>query len=200
MSKSERTRQSIIEQAAVIFNEKGIAGTSIDDVLKAAKVAKGCLYGHFESKDELSYASVDFLMHKLVEKRDSLLGKQITAKGKVFAFLESNKNPLKSFIDGGCPIANLSTETDDTNPVIKQKLKTVVEQAIKLFTGILKDGISSGELSDKLEPEDYAVKMFMSIEGANSLCRVLGSVKPMQTVIKSLKNELEGYVLVPVLQ
>ena len=39
MSKAEKTKQMIIEQAAVIFNEKGVAGTSIDDILKASKVA-----------------------------------------------------------------------------------------------------------------------------------------------------------------
>jgi len=46
-TKAERTRQFIIEQAAPLFNERGVAGVSIDDVLKVTRVAKGCLYGHF---------------------------------------------------------------------------------------------------------------------------------------------------------
>ena len=68
MSKAERTRQSIIEQAAVKFNEKGIAGTSVDDILAITKISKGCFYGHFESKEELSFVAVDHLLNKITER------------------------------------------------------------------------------------------------------------------------------------
>jgi TetR/AcrR family transcriptional repressor of nem operon len=195
MSKSERTRQFIIEEAATIFNEQGIAGTSIDDILKATKLAKGCLYNHFESKEELSYASIDYMLGKLIERRQNALSKESTARGKVHAFLENHKNPLHSLFSGGCPIVNIGTECDDTNPIIRKKIRTMLENAIKLFTGILQGGITSGELSDKLDPEEYATKMYMSIEGANATCRILNSIKPMQLVIKSLKRELDEYSL-----
>ncbi|HTD42171.1 MAG TPA: TetR/AcrR family transcriptional regulator [Mucilaginibacter sp.] len=195
MKKAEKTKQFIIERAATIFNEKGIAGTSIDDILKASNVAKGCLYGHFESKEELSHASVDFMLGKLAERRDLSLSLQKTAKGKLFAFMDNNRNPLKSFIDGGCPIVNLSTETDDTNPAIKKKVRTMLDAAIKLFTKILQDGVKEGEFSEELIPEEFATKMFLAIEGGNAICRVLNSAKPMQTLIKSLKSELESYSL-----
>jgi TetR/AcrR family transcriptional repressor of nem operon len=193
MSKAEKTKQFIIETAANIFNEKGIAGTSVDDILQATKIAKGCLYGHFKSKEALSYASVDYLLSKLVERRTVALNKEVTATGKLYAFMDNSKNPLETPFEGGCPIVNLSTEADDTNPVIKQKIKSLLENAISLFTEILKDGILKGEFTDNLDPEEYAIKMFMSIEGANAICRVLNSVKPMSIIIKSLKKELATY-------
>lgn len=195
ISKSERTRQFIIEEAAVIFNEQGIAGTSVDDILKATKLAKGCLYNHFPSKEELSYASVDYMLGKLVERRENSISKESTARGKVYAFLDNYKNPLHSLFSGGCPIVNIGTECDDTNPVIRKKIRTVLENAIKVFTRVLQEGIDSGELSQNLDPEEYATKMYMSIEGANATCRILNSIKPMQIVIRSLKRELEGYSL-----
>ncbi|MBD1385922.1 TetR/AcrR family transcriptional regulator [Mucilaginibacter rigui] len=195
MSKAEQTRQTIIEKASVIFNEKGIAGTSIDDVLKAAKVAKGCLYGHFASKEDLSYACVDYMLTRISERRNNALDKEKTAKAKIFAFMDNNKNPLLSYIDGGCPIVNLSAESDDTNPVIKKKVRKLITTAIKLFTDILHDGIAKNEFSDCLKPEEFALKMFMSIEGANAICRVINSAKPMQQLIHSLKAELDSYSL-----
>ena len=63
--KAERTKQFIIEQSAPIFNAKGIAGTTIDDILAATKMAKGGIYGNFENKEAISIASVDFLFGKM---------------------------------------------------------------------------------------------------------------------------------------
>lgn len=196
MTKAERTKQFIIEQAAPIFNEKGIAGTSIDDVLKAAKVAKGCLYGHFENKAELSYATVDYLLQSLVDRRDSLLQAQKTARGKLHAFMDMNKYPLATFIEGGCPIANLATEADDNNPVVKQKVQVVLQVAIELLTGIVHDGIRSGELAAEMNAEEYALKMFTAVEGGIMVCRTLNTNLPMQTLLKSLKKELDAYCVV----
>jgi len=193
MTKAERTKQMIIEQAAPIFNRKGIAGTSVDDVLAAAKVAKGCLYGHFASKEELSYASADYLLKKLAEKRDSVMGKETTAKGKVFAFMDLNKDPMNSLFVGGCPILNLSVEADDTNPVIKQKIQTIIKNAAGLLVGALREGIRTGEFSDRLDPEEYAMKMFAAIEGGNMICLAMSDSKYMTSIIKSLRNELESY-------
>ncbi len=65
MSKAERTRQFIIEQAAPIFNTKGIAGTAMSDIMSATKMAKGGLYGNFESKEDLANAIVDHNLRSL---------------------------------------------------------------------------------------------------------------------------------------
>lgn len=193
MNKAEKTRQLIIEQAASIFNEKGIAGTSIDDVLKASRVAKGCLYGHFTSKEELAHASVDYMLCKISDRRNSLLEKQTTAKGKLFAFIDQSKNPLAPVIDGGCPIMNLGAESDDTNPVIRKKIRTAIDSSLKTLTAILGEGIKTGEFSPELDAEDFAIKIFTGLQGANAICRVLNSTRPMQVIIKGLKAELNTY-------
>ena len=65
LTKAERTKQFILETAAPIFNQKGISGVNIDDVLDAAKLTKGCLYGHFEGKEDLALQVVDFMLESL---------------------------------------------------------------------------------------------------------------------------------------
>jgi AcrR family transcriptional regulator len=195
MSKGEKTRQGIIEKAASILNVKGIAGTSVEEVLNAAKLTRGCLYSHFETKEELVNASVDHLLLVSCANRDLILDKQPTVKGKIFAFLDMDKNPLQSLFEGGCPVVNLATEADDTLPVINKKLRKHIDHSIDLLTELLKGGIESGEFSDDLIPEEYAMKMFTAIEGANVICRVKNSAKPMQIIIKGFKRELESYCL-----
>lgn len=135
------------------------------------------------------------MLDKLTVRRNNALNKHTKAIDKIYAFIDLNKSPLKSYINGGCPIVNLSTETDDTSPIIKKKIKTIITTAIKQFTEVMTEGIRLGEFCDALKPEDFATKMFLSIEGGNAICRVLGSNDPMHVVINSLKQELAGYSL-----
>ena len=53
-SRSEKTRQLIIETAAPIFNKKGYAGTSLSDLTQATGLTKGSIYGNFKNKDEVA--------------------------------------------------------------------------------------------------------------------------------------------------
>jgi AcrR family transcriptional regulator len=197
MSKGEKTRNSIIVKAAPIFNVKGISGTSIEEILHAAKVTRGCLYSHFETKDELANACVDYMLRLMSDNRDQVLSKFQTAKSKIFALMEQGKNPLQSLFDGGCPVVNLAAEADDTLPVINKKIRKYLDQHIDLLTGLLEQGIRDGEFSEELIPEEYAMMMFDALSGANLISRVKNSVKPMQSVIQGFKRLLETYSLKP---
>jgi TetR/AcrR family transcriptional regulator, transcriptional repressor for nem operon len=194
MSKAERTKQFIIEQAAPIFNEKGISGTSVDDVLKAAQVAKGCLYNHFEDKATLSSEVADYLLYQITTKVSAAINVENSAHAKILAYLDFNKTPLQTPIKGGCPIFNLAVESDDNNPEIREKVGHALDSTHKAFTAILKAGIKNGEFKESLNAEEFALKMFAAIEGTIVICRVLNSNKPMVTVIKSLKKELQEHL------
>ncbi|MGW0395258.1 ScbR family autoregulator-binding transcription factor [Streptomyces sp. NPDC003042] len=54
-----RTRQAILEAAAVVFEEHGYETAKLSDIVNIAKVTKGALYFHFDSKDGLAQAVID---------------------------------------------------------------------------------------------------------------------------------------------
>lgn len=195
MGKAERTRQFIIETAAPIFNEKGIAGTTIDDILAATKMAKGGLYGHFESKEEIANVMVNYLLDKLSDKVNTVMAKEKTAIRKIHAFIDIYKDPIDSYIDGGCPILNFGVEADDNNPVLKQRLKTMIEAGQKDFVEIINKGVADGEISPEINAADYALKMFTLLEGGMLVSRVTGSSRYMNSLVRMLKTELKEYEL-----
>jgi TetR/AcrR family transcriptional repressor of nem operon len=195
LTKAERTKQFILETAAPIFNKKGVAGANIDDVLEATKLTKGCLYGHFEGKEDLAFQVVDYMLQNNAEKLMMGINKGKTAKAKVFAYLDYYKDPFETHIKGGCPIFNMAVEADDNNPVIKEKVAGILRQGQELFVSILKQGIETGEFTDKLDAIGYAFKAVAAVEGAVVLCRTMNTSKPMQGLIKSLKEELESYAV-----
>ena len=47
------TRSTLLKAALTVFSTKGYAGTSIEAITKTAKVTRGALYHHFESKADL---------------------------------------------------------------------------------------------------------------------------------------------------
>jgi AcrR family transcriptional regulator len=52
--RAERTRQTIIEAAAEVFDQHGFAGASVSEILARAGVTKGALYFHFPSKEAIA--------------------------------------------------------------------------------------------------------------------------------------------------
>lgn len=46
-------KQQVIEAAATLFSEKGFEKTSMSEICNAAKVSKGLVYHHFQSKNEI---------------------------------------------------------------------------------------------------------------------------------------------------
>ncbi|MFJ6785816.1 ScbR family autoregulator-binding transcription factor [Streptomyces yangpuensis] len=57
--RAEITRQSILDGAAIAFDDCGFDGTSLSDVVKHAGVTKGALYFHFPSKQALARTLMD---------------------------------------------------------------------------------------------------------------------------------------------
>jgi len=191
MTKAERTRQFIIEQSAPLFNTKGLAGTAMSDVMEATKMAKGGLYGHFESKEELSYAVVDYNLEKLASRVDQAMSRAAFAKDKLFAFIDVFSTPTQFPVEGGCPMLNFGTEADDTSPIIKQKVKGTILSAQTKAAAIIGKGIASGEFKKTFDAREFSIKMMTLIEGGTLIGRVLETNSQMEIIVKILKNEIE---------
>src|ERR1700753_465240 len=101
MTKAERTRQFIIEKAAPIFNQKGIAGTSMSDIMEATKLAKGGLYGHFDSKEALCLEVFTYLTTLTHDAVTRIISEKATAKEKLTVLLDYYDNRLLNNSTGG---------------------------------------------------------------------------------------------------
>ena len=68
----EKTRGAIVKAARRIFGERGFAATTMDDIAASARVAKGAVYHHFKTKEELFGAVFDQVSHDLVVEIDRI--------------------------------------------------------------------------------------------------------------------------------
>jgi TetR/AcrR family transcriptional regulator, transcriptional repressor for nem operon len=192
MTKSERTRQFIIEQSAAIINKKGVAGTAISDLMEATKLAKGGIYGNFESKEEICTEAFDYLTSTVGRGLDQAIAAKQTAREKLFALLDYYHDNLAAGETGGCPLLNFGTEADDTNPELKQRVAKAIKRSQLRMSKLIEDGQTAGEFSKRTDASLFALKMFAMIEGAIFASRVTNSKTMMKSVVDILKKEIDA--------
>jgi TetR/AcrR family transcriptional regulator, transcriptional repressor for nem operon len=195
MTKAERTKQLIIDKSAPLFNKKGVAGTSLSDILAETKLAKGSLYVHFENKEAISHAVVDHFVMQKIALLNSTLNGPGNAKAKLFAYLDVFLNPVTPPFAGGCPFLNFGMESDDTDQVIRNKVKNVVETAQWYIAKTIKNGIAAGEFNSDWEPEVFALKLFSMMQGAVMISRVTEDKSVMKTISELIKQEITNHTI-----
>ena len=192
MTKSEKTRQFIIEQSAAIINKKGVAGTAISDLMDATKLAKGGIYGNFASKEEICVEAFNYLTSKVSAGLDKATAAKSTAREKLFAILDYYNNELATSETGGCPLLNFGIEADDTNPDLRQRVAKAAKRSQQRFSKLIEEGIEKGEFHKKTDAELFATRMFAMIQGAIFTSRVSNSKAFMKTIVDVLKTEIEA--------
>ena len=109
------TRQRIVAAAAALIGERGVAGTSLDDIRAATSSSKSQLYHYFGDKDGLVKAVID-------HQAAVVLGAQAEALGAVedWGGLERWAHGMVAMTDqqgarGGCPVGTMAAALADTD-------------------------------------------------------------------------------------
>ena len=94
---SSSTKRALIESAAELFTERGYAGTSLDEIVAAARVTKGALYHHFTSKLDLFESVFLKVQREATDEITAAFGKikdpWERAEAGLVAFLEVCRRP-----------------------------------------------------------------------------------------------------------
>lgn len=189
MSKAERTKQFIIEKTAPVFNAKGYAGTSMNDLMEATGLTKGSIYGNFENKDEVALAAFDYNFGKVVAYLRQNIEARTNAIDKLLVYPETYRHYLKlPFLKAGCPVLNTATEADDTHPLLKEKVvnalkfwKTSIERHIAV-------GIEKKEIKATTNTSEFAAILMSLIEGAVMQAKVTGKNTDLNTTMDFLEK------------
>jgi len=96
------TRHQVLHAALKIFADCGYEGTSVQDIVEAARVTKPTLYYYFGNKAELYQALVDYahderrrLMQAAAERGGTLADKLVEILAAVFDFLRNNRDLMR---------------------------------------------------------------------------------------------------------
>lgn len=192
LSKADRTKQAIIEKTAPVFNEKGFVGTSMNDILEATGLSKGCVYGHFQSKDEIALAAFDqnyqtivAYLRKQVEVRPNMIDRLLVYPETYRIFLEL------PFLEAGCPILNTSTEADDTHPLLREKVVKALGFWKKAVEKLIQTGIERKEIKADTNAHEFSYLLMSLIEGAMMQSKVTRNPEALRITMNHLEKMIK---------
>lgn len=194
MRKGEKTRQHIIEKSAGLFNRKGYAGSSIQDIIQVTGLTKGGVYRTFSGKDEIALEAFDYASRIMMEHFLKAVEKAETAIDKIVAVCAVYEDPVNHPpIEGGCPLLNTAVEADDGYLPLREKAVAAHSQFTAFIQSILDEGVTTGELSSGLHTEALASFVVSSLEGGVMASRLTRNNKHVGFVIQQIKLVLSTY-------
>src|ERR1700686_1921901 len=192
VTKGERTRQKIVETAAVLFNQKGFTGCSMGDIVAASGLEKGTLYGHFSTKEELALLAFDYAWKDTSGKRLRNVETVSNAVEKLRLHIDNYVN-TPSF-PGGCPLLNFAVDADDGNLALRTRVRKALKGWEDFLAKIVEDGQSAGDIKPEIDSHSVANIVISTLEGATVLARISKRSAALKAAHRHLNLYLETMV------
>lgn len=74
IERRQKMRRRLVDSALVVFSEKGVDASVIDDVIVAAGVSRGTFYNYFRTNSDLLTAVSEELSNEIIQMIESVVG------------------------------------------------------------------------------------------------------------------------------
>ncbi len=166
-SKSERTKQFIIETVAPVFNKFGYIGTSMSDITKATGLTKGAVYGNFKNKEDLAMEAFNYNLRKVMNAILAGTTQANSPTKKLRAIIDFYRHYHEFTIPfGGCPILNLAVDANHQNTRFLDRVVGVIEKLQTRIQEIIEEGKQLGEFRPSVDTAKQTRRVFSIIEGS----------------------------------
>ncbi len=171
--KQRQEREALILQAAEeVLMEKGYYETSIDEIAARVGIAKGTIYLHFPSKEDLVNAIFERDMQQLLQYVDITMSSAMTTRGKIESIFDlmhggiiSKRMQLVYSISNSAGLRHLLVEK-------KGCLREIWDQLSMRLNSLLEEGKAAGEFDSTL-PTMVMSSAFYSLLSPKSYERLM---------------------------
>ena len=175
-------KYKIIKIGYLFFNINGYHGTSINEIIKEAKIPKGSFYNFFENKEQFAIEVLEYYSNKTINKlNDILLDASMTPKERIIKlydgiicnYVETSKFPYETFA------SKIGQEIGDEHRKIKVAANKVFLKIRNAHVDCLVEAQKSGELNKSENVKRLAEFIIFSWEGAILRMRTSGNVQSL---------------------
>lgn len=145
VKEAEARRNEILDAADELFGQKGFDGTSTNDILQKVGIARGTLYYHFKSKEDIMDALIDrYNVNILGAAQEIALDKSIPVIDRILRVV------MALNIRGGSGGGGGSKEIMEhihkpQNALMHQKIQKVIISGVPpILEQIIREGIEQG--------------------------------------------------------
>src|SRR6201994_3708288 len=185
-TKGEQTRGRIVDAAAELVFEHGVASTSIEDVKQKAGVSSSQLYHYFTDKQALVHAVIAHQSDAVIAAQEPLLGK-LDSLDALRAWRDQAVAIEKQLhCKGGCPIGTLAGELAEADP----EARADIAKGSARWEEQIAQGIEAmharGELPAEVDPDRLALALLAAHQGGLVLTQVRRDPEPLEAALDAM--------------
>lgn len=140
VKEAEERKNEILDVAERLFGTKGFDNTSTSDILNEVGIARGTLYYHFKSKEDILDAMIDRMTGRLVEMAAALLAKKEIPVLKRLTMMMTALN-----VNGSLGQEIMEQVHKPQNALMHQKMQERLLAGVNpLVTALIREGIAQG--------------------------------------------------------
>ena len=140
VKEAEERREEILDAAEKLFAAKGFDNTSTGDILDAVGIARGTLYYHFKSKEEI----LDGVIQRITDRLTRAAG-EIVRKKELPVLERLTKAVLSLNVESELGYEIMEQVHRPQNALMHQKMQTTLLAGINpILTELVKEGIQQG--------------------------------------------------------
>jgi AcrR family transcriptional regulator len=181
--KGARTRARIVEAAAALIHERGVAATTLEDVKVAAEVSGSQMYHYFPDKNDLVQAVIDYQADAIVHRnREALSRANGVEAWRNMVITAARRTKAK----GGCQLGSLVGQLAESDP----EARALIAAGFDEWAAAIRDGLRSlradGKLPPDIDPDDLATTLLATLQGGLVLAQVQQSPRPLETAVETV--------------
>jgi TetR/AcrR family transcriptional regulator, transcriptional repressor for nem operon len=190
--KGQATRDRIVRAAAELTFERGVAGTSIDDVKAAAGVSSSQMYHYFADKHALVRAVIAYQTEAVVGPQEGVLS-QLDSVDALRAWRDMVVELQRRHqCVGGCPIGSLGSELADVDPEARADLAAGFGRWETAIRAGLRTMHARGVLQADADPDRLAVATLAALQGGLLLTQIRRETGPLEAALDTILDRIES--------
>ena len=192
------TRARIVAAAASLVYERGVAGTSLDDVMAATGTSKSQLYHYFADKDALICEVITAQLGRITAAQQSAGLREVSSWDGLQRWCDHFVTAtIATQGAGGCPLGSLVGELADQS----EPARRMLAQCFADWQSYLSDGFKAmrdnGELAARADPAELALTMISALQGGLLMAQATRSARPVELALNMAFQHMATYRPLP---
>jgi AcrR family transcriptional regulator len=193
LTKSQRTRNTILDTAATLASEHGLESLSIGGLAAATGMSKSGLFAHFGSKAELQLATVDHAADIFV--REVIEPARAAPRGiaRVWSLLDGFLGYVeRKVFAGGCFFGTTSAEFKNRPGPVRDRIAEQLGRWRSYLEHAVEQAQELGEIHPDADARRVAFELNAFVQNAEAQHELFGDARVFADAREAVRERLES--------
>ena len=192
-TKGERTKHAILDRAAALATQEGLASLSIGRLADATSMSKSGLFAHFGSKEELQLATVDHAAAMFVAEVIDPARAAPRGLARVWALCDRMIDySERQVFPGGCFFAATSFEFNNRPGPVRDRIEAMIRSWRSYLEHAVEQAQEAGELDESVSAREISFQLDAFAQAANAQYQLFRDPQVFDDARRAIQARLES--------